>query len=237
MPTPVRHLEAASRETRGSLTFSQLRNARRQFRTSPRARCRATNCMAWLIADGEMNTSCHMLAMNNVSFSDSGKSARQRARQQPVRLVKSANDRRQISRNDSPPRARGKAACSSKVGAWGGRASVISTRPPPPPPPSQPVPQQKLFHPICNTAQGTHPPRKSKKGQLEKKRKPPLSSQTPPLKGTCPPAPGSALGTRRTELTGSTGGFPWEGMFLINYDILINYVISNKLCNSGKYLF
>lgn len=190
MPTPVRHLEAASRETRGSLTFSQLRNARRQFRTSPRARCRATNCMAWLIADGEMNTSCHMLAMNNVSFSDSGKSARQRARQQPVRLVKSANDRRQISRNDSPPRARGKAACSSKVGAWGGRASVISTRPPPPPPPSQPVPQQKLFHPICNTAQGTHPPQKEQERPAgEEKEASPLFPDTPAERHV-PPSPG-----------------------------------------------
>lgn len=59
-------------------TFSQLRNALKQFSTSPRARCRATSCMASLTADWERNTSRHMLAMNRVNFSDSGKSVRKR---------------------------------------------------------------------------------------------------------------------------------------------------------------
>jgi hypothetical protein len=59
-------------------TFSQLRKALKQFRTSPLARCLATSCIASLMADWERNTSRHMLAMNRVNFSDSGKSVRKR---------------------------------------------------------------------------------------------------------------------------------------------------------------
>lgn len=68
-------------EEKMSLTFSQLRKALKQFRTSPLARCLATNCIALFITDWEMNTSCHMFAMNKVNFSDSGKSIKKKIRQ------------------------------------------------------------------------------------------------------------------------------------------------------------
>lgn len=70
--------KAAEKRSKTKCTFSQLRNALKQFRTSPLARCLATSCMASLMADWERNTSRHMLAMNSVSFSDSGKSVRTR---------------------------------------------------------------------------------------------------------------------------------------------------------------
>lgn len=75
-PLLILHVLQKRKTTKG--TFSQLRNALKQFRTSPLARCLATSCIASLMADWERNTSRHMLAINRVNFSDSGKSVRKK---------------------------------------------------------------------------------------------------------------------------------------------------------------